>query len=106
MNPNWFETFFEGLALDMWRGACTPEQTAREADFLTDRLELQPGMTVLDVPCGNGRHTIELAQRHGERLRFADLITHRFGLTQLEEAIDVARRGEAIKAVVVPSLDS
>jgi threonine dehydrogenase-like Zn-dependent dehydrogenase len=51
------------------------------------------------------RTTIQLAQRHGERLRFADLITHRFGLTQLEEAIDVARRGEAIKAIVVPSLD-
>ena len=51
------------------------------------------------------RTTIQLAQRHGERLRFADLITHRFGLTQLEEAIDVGRRGEAIKVVVVPSLD-
>jgi 5-exo-hydroxycamphor dehydrogenase len=51
------------------------------------------------------RTTIQLAQRHGERLRFADLITHRFGLTQLEEAIDVARRGEAIKAIVVPTLD-
>lgn len=52
------------------------------------------------------RTTIQLAQRHGERLQFADLITHRFGLTQLEEAIGVGRRGEAIKAVVVPSLDS
>jgi threonine dehydrogenase-like Zn-dependent dehydrogenase len=52
------------------------------------------------------RTTVQLAQRHGERLRWADLITHRFGLRQLEEAIDVARRGEAIKAVVVPSLDS
>jgi threonine dehydrogenase-like Zn-dependent dehydrogenase len=51
------------------------------------------------------RTTIQLAQRHGERLRLADLVTHRFSLTHLEEAIDVARRGEAIKAVVVPSLD-
>jgi 5-exo-hydroxycamphor dehydrogenase len=52
------------------------------------------------------RTTVELARRHGERLRWADLITHRFGLRQLEEAIEVARRGEAIKAVVVPSLDA
>jgi 5-exo-hydroxycamphor dehydrogenase len=52
------------------------------------------------------RTTVQLAQRHGERLHLADLITHRFGLRQLDEAIDVARRGEAIKAVVVPSLDS
>lgn len=63
MYPNWFETFFEGLALDMWRGAFTPEQTAREAAFLASRLELLPGMTALDVPCGNGRHAVELARR-------------------------------------------
>jgi cyclopropane fatty-acyl-phospholipid synthase-like methyltransferase len=63
MNPNWFETFFEGLAIDMWRGAMTPEQTAREADFLAARLELQRGMRVLDVPCGNGRLTVALARR-------------------------------------------
>jgi ubiquinone/menaquinone biosynthesis C-methylase UbiE len=61
--PNWFETFFEGLALDMWSGAMTPEQTAREAEFLASRLELRPGMSVLDVPCGNGRLAIELARR-------------------------------------------
>jgi threonine dehydrogenase-like Zn-dependent dehydrogenase len=50
------------------------------------------------------RVTIQLAGRHGARLHFADLITHRFGLEQLEEAIDVARRGEAIKAIIEPSL--
>jgi 5-exo-hydroxycamphor dehydrogenase len=50
------------------------------------------------------RTTIQLAQRHGERLRLADLVTHRFGLASVERAIGVARSGEAIKAVVVPSL--
>jgi cyclopropane fatty-acyl-phospholipid synthase-like methyltransferase len=63
LNPNWFETFFEGLALDMWRAAMTPEQTAREAEFLAAKLELHPGMKVLDVPCGNGRLAIALAER-------------------------------------------
>jgi 5-exo-hydroxycamphor dehydrogenase len=52
------------------------------------------------------RTTIQLAQRHGERLGFADLITHRFGLEDLEQAIGVARQGEAIKAVIQPSLDN
>jgi cyclopropane fatty-acyl-phospholipid synthase-like methyltransferase len=70
--PNWFETFFEGLALEMWRGAMTVEQTAREADFLAARLELRPGMSALDVPCGNGRHAIDLARR-GVRLTGVDL---------------------------------
>ena len=48
--------------------------------------------------------TIHLAQRHGERLGFADLITHRFGLERLEDAIGVAGRGESIKTVVLPSM--
>jgi threonine dehydrogenase-like Zn-dependent dehydrogenase len=51
------------------------------------------------------RTTIQLAHRHGARLGFADLVTHRFPLSQLETAIDVARRGEAIKAVVLPGID-
>ena len=72
MNPNWFETFFEGLALDMWRGAMTAEQTTREAAFLAERLELKPGMSALDVPCGNGRHAGALAQR-GVRMTGVDL---------------------------------
>jgi 5-exo-hydroxycamphor dehydrogenase len=51
------------------------------------------------------RTTVHLAQRHGERLRFADLITHRFPLSRAEDAIATARSGEAIKAIVVPDLD-
>jgi SAM-dependent methyltransferase len=70
--PNWFETFFEGLALDMWRGTVMPEQTAREASFLADHLELRSGMSALDVPCGNGRHAIEL-ERRGVRMTGVDI---------------------------------
>jgi 5-exo-hydroxycamphor dehydrogenase len=50
--------------------------------------------------------TIHLAQRHGERLRFAELVTHRFGLDRTEDAIDAARSGEAIKSIVLPGLDA
>ena len=50
--------------------------------------------------------TIQIARQHGERLGFPDLITHRFGLTQLENAIAAAGSGEAIKAVVIPPLDA
>ena len=74
MYPNWFETFFEGLALDMWRNAFTPAQTAEEANFLVEHLRLLPGMSALDVPCGNGRHAIELARR-GIRMTGVDLST-------------------------------
>jgi 5-exo-hydroxycamphor dehydrogenase len=46
--------------------------------------------------------TIALARDHGERLGFADLITHRAPLADAEAAIGIAGRGEAIKAVVLP----
>ena len=72
MDPNWFETFFEGLALEMWRQAMSAEQTAREADFLATQLQLQPGMNLLDVPCGNGRLANELARR-GARMTGLDI---------------------------------
>ena len=51
------------------------------------------------------RTTIQLAQRHGTRLAFADLITHRFPLSRTEDAIATARAGDAIKAIVLPELD-
>jgi len=72
LNPTWFETFFDGLALDMWRSAVTPEQTEREAEFLFDALQLRAGMRALDVPCGNGRHAIVLARR-GVRMTGVDI---------------------------------
>jgi len=72
VNPNWEVEFFRGVALDMWRRAITPEQTQAEAAFLEKALELRHGSQVLDVPCGNGRHSIELA-RHGHHVTGVDL---------------------------------
>ncbi len=63
MNPKWYESFFHGIVLDMWRAAASPEQTRLEADFLERALGLRPGARVLDVPCGFGRHSLELASR-------------------------------------------
>ncbi len=59
----WFEDFFHGVALDLWRQAVTPEETRREVDFLVAELGRAPRARLLDVPCGNGRHALELARR-------------------------------------------
>ena len=58
---NWFETFFQGITLDLWRAVGTPEVTRGEADFLAS--VFPKGARLLDVPCGNGRITNELARR-------------------------------------------
>jgi len=57
---NWWENFFHGVALDFWRAAISEEQTRAEADFINRQLQLPIGARVLDVPCGNGRLSIEL----------------------------------------------
>jgi len=63
MQTNWWENFFHGVALDFWRAAISDEQTRTEADFIQKQLRLSAGARVLDVPCGNGRLSIELATR-------------------------------------------
>ncbi len=63
MQSNWYEHFFQGVALDVWRKAVPPEQTRAEVEFLEKTLELAPGARLLDVPCGNGRHCLELVAR-------------------------------------------
>ena len=39
------------------------EDTKRQVDFLIDKLALRPGGRVLDLACGFGRHSLELARR-------------------------------------------
>jgi len=52
-NEDYFKTYFH---LD-W------ERTAREADFIETTLELSREDLILDIPCGFGRHSIELTER-------------------------------------------
>ena len=70
--PNWFETFFHGVTLDLWRKAIPPEQTTAEAEFLIDHLNCDAAAHVLDVPCGNGRLSFEMAKR-GLRVTGVDI---------------------------------
>ena len=63
MPTNWYETFFEGVTLDLWRKAVSPDQTKLEVDFLLRKFAVAPRSHILDVPCGNGRHSTELAAR-------------------------------------------
>ena len=60
---DWYETFFDGVVVDMWRQATPPEATFADADFLIEALALEAGARVLDAPCGHGRHAVALARR-------------------------------------------
>lgn len=72
MPQEWWETFFSGMILDVWRAAVSEEMTRADADFLERALGLPAGSRLLDAPCGNGRLTLELAAR-GFRTTGVDL---------------------------------
>lgn len=68
----WWISFFQGPWGALQRAGYPEERTTAETDFVARALELQKGERVLDVPCGNGRHSIELASR-GFRVTGVDL---------------------------------
>lgn len=58
--PNaWYETFFGPDYLKQYEHETTPQ----EVEGLVKILHLRPGTRVLDLACGAGRHSIELAKR-------------------------------------------
>ncbi len=89
--PDWWRTFFSGVAVEMWLRVPTEEQTRTEVDFIAKALRLGPGSKVLDVPCGGGRHSLELAAR-GHRVTGVDLS---------EDFLKVARAGSAQRSLPV-----
>ena len=79
-NSHWFEPVAEHLGGAYLRYSFT-KGTRQEVNFLQETLGLEPRMRVLDVGCGPGRHSHELARRglqvHGIDIsqRFVDLAT-------------------------------
>ena len=62
MSMSHYNFFSEGSPF-LQHPLLTAERTAAEIAFLVRRMELASGARILDVGCGFGRHTIELARR-------------------------------------------
>ena len=71
VQTNWWENFFEGVAVRMWLQAVPAEHTNRDADRIAGLLAASQGAEILDVPCGAGRLALPLADR-GYRLTGVD----------------------------------
>jgi len=82
----WFDDFFAGDWLDIQRAHTPPERAVALAEGLVHRLALPAGSEVLDVPCGHGPLSLELAARN-MRVTGVDLTA-----SLLEEARTEARR--------------
>ena len=71
MNQNYWQRFFDDHAQEYINNVFT-KNTAFEVDFIIRELDMKPGQRVLDVGCGTGRHSIQLA-KFGARMTGLDL---------------------------------
>jgi len=101
LKSEWFETFFQGPAVDFWIRAMTPALTLADVDFLETTFGVKPGARLLDIPCGNGRHSIELARR-GYRITGIDLSEEMLAEARAELAADW-RKGDMRTLDLEPS---
>jgi len=71
--PDWWKKIFNSLYLKT-DGDVVEDQniTRREVDYLTGVLHLSPGDRILDLCCGQGRHSLELARRGFTRVKGLD----------------------------------
>lgn len=60
-NPDWWQDFFSGPALDFVRDFYESSDPILESIFVERALGLTSGARVLDVPCGAGRWSVQLA---------------------------------------------
>jgi SAM-dependent methyltransferase len=91
VDPRWYEGFFDREWLEFREETSPAERTASEVDFVLEALGLEDGSRVLDVACGHGRHSLELARR-GLRVT---------GLDLSEPSLELARAAAAEEGLAV-----
>ncbi|HEV8247148.1 MAG TPA: class I SAM-dependent methyltransferase, partial [Polyangiaceae bacterium] len=83
---DWYTSFFFDFFGELQLDHQAEEQTRAEVDALERELGLSEPRRILDVPCGAGRHSLELARR-GHRVTGVD-----FNPKVLDAAKDAAER--------------
>jgi ubiquinone/menaquinone biosynthesis C-methylase UbiE len=61
-SSTWYVDFFRNDYLNVYGHMFTEERAQKEAGFVARALELKPGDSVLDLCCGQGRHSVQLAK--------------------------------------------
>ncbi len=83
LDHDWWAKIFNGFYLKTDADiALNQELTKREVDLIVKMLELEPSERILDLCCGNGRHSIELARRGFRNVEGLDLSEYLIRLAQ------------------------
>jgi SAM-dependent methyltransferase len=86
--------FFRGDYLNVYGHTFSEERAEKESTFVASALELKPGASVLDLCCGQGRHSIQLAKR-GLRVT---------GLDLNPEYLELAKRAAKASKVTIETI--
>jgi SAM-dependent methyltransferase len=78
--PDWWQTWFGPGYLALY-DAVLAERTPVEVDQIEALMQLRPPRRILDLPCGQGRHAIELARR-GYEVTGVDLSPYMLGVAR------------------------
>lgn len=62
-STTWYVDFFRDDYLHVYNHLFTPERAEKEVAFAQQALELKPGARILDLCCGQGRHSVPFARR-------------------------------------------
>ncbi len=87
---DWYKTAFRYDYLRVYPHR-NDEEARRQVDFLLDSMDIPPSCEVLDLGCGDGRHSLELARR-GYRVTGLDLseeLLERARRRTVEEGLDI-----------------
>jgi SAM-dependent methyltransferase len=60
---DWFIDLYDEFRMRTGFGRVSDEETKKDVNFICDVLELHEGAKLLDLFCGAGRHSLELARR-------------------------------------------
>ena len=63
MKRHWFLEFFGRDYPWLYADRLDSKNTVNEIDFFEQIFPLEPGSAILDLCCGEGRHSIELSKR-------------------------------------------
>lgn len=63
MKKEWWKTFFDENYLALWGARGNFENTKSEVDFIVKKAISKKSGRILDLCCGHGRHSLELAKR-------------------------------------------
>ncbi len=64
MNKNWWKTFFKPLTAEIMFKPRLGKQTQREVDKVLSEIDASKKLNILDLCCGEGRHSHLFAKKH------------------------------------------